>query len=127
MPRSSETEKSLPNLFKQLGTDGLGVAEAELALARAELAGVLRGYVTGIILGVAGFAMTLTAMLVLAQAGAVALTPYVANPAIAYLGVGLVLAALAIVLALFASNWLTRRHRPIGLVFKWLLGKEIPK
>jgi hypothetical protein len=127
MPRSGETEKSLPNLFKQLGTDGLGVAEAELALARAEMAEVMRGYVIGIIIGAAGFAMTLTAMLVLAQAGAVALTRYVTNPAIAYLSVGLVIAALAIVLALLASNQLMRRHRPIGMVFKWLLGEGSPK
>jgi hypothetical protein len=63
----------------------------------------------------------------LAQAGAVALTRYVTNPAIAYLSVGLVIAALAIVLALLASNQLMRRHRPIGMVFKWLLGEGSPK
>ena len=127
MPRTSETGESLPNLFRQLGTDGLGVAEAELALARAEMVEVLRGYLIGIALAAAVFAVTLTALLVLAQAGAIALTPYVANPAVAYLSVGLGVAAMAIILALFASNWLTRRHRPIGMIFKWLLGEDNSK
>ncbi len=127
MPKPAEAPQGLPSLFKQLGTDGLGVAEAELALARAEAAIVLRGFMIGVAIGVAGFAMTITAMLVLAQAAVAALTPHVTDPAFAYLSVGLVLVALAIVLLLISSNQLTRRHRPVGIVFKWLLGKGIAK
>ncbi len=127
MPRLQEEQPGLPQLFKQLAGDGARVAEAELALARAEAAVVMRGYIIGIAVGTLCLAMTITTLVILAQAGAIAAVPYVASPAYAYLTIGLFLTAATLTLAFIAGNMLSRKHRPIGLIFKWLAGEAAEK
>lgn len=127
MPRPYEEQQGLPQLLKQLAGDGARVAEAELALARAEAAVVVRGYTIGVAVGTLCLAMTTATLIILAQAGAIAVMPYVANPAYAYLTIGLFLAAVTLTLAFTAGNMLSRKHRPIGLIFKWLAGEAAEK
>jgi Putative Actinobacterial Holin-X, holin superfamily III len=127
MPKVREEQPGLPQLFKQLAGDGARVAEAELVLARAEAAAIVRSYVIGIAIGIFCLAMTTTALIILAQAGVIAIIPYVTNPAYAYLSIGLFLTATTIALALVANRFLAYKHRPIGMVFKWLAGDGMAK
>jgi ABC-type siderophore export system fused ATPase/permease subunit len=123
MPKTYEHPQALPQLFRQLADDGARVAETELALARAEAAAMVRGYVTAIAVALLCLVFAIATLIVMAQAGIIALIPYVSNPAYAYLSVGLFLTAVAIVLALISGNLLSRRHYPVGLIFKWLMGE----
>ena len=127
MPKIDKGPAALPQLIRKLADEGAHVAEAELALARAEAAVIIRGYVTGIAVGGFCLAMAVTTLTILAQASAIALTPYVANPVYAYFTVGLLLAAITIGLAVVAANIVSRKHRPIGLIFKWLSGDGAQK
>jgi Putative Actinobacterial Holin-X, holin superfamily III len=127
MPKIDREQAALPQLIRRLADEGAHVAEAELALARAEAAVVIRGYVTGIAVGGFSLAMAVTTLTILAQAGVIALMPYVANPVFAYFAVGLLLAAMTIGLAVVAGNMISRKHRPIGLIFKWLAGDGVQK
>jgi len=68
--------------------------------------------------------MAIKTLIVLAQAGAVALTPHLTNPAYAHLSVGLLFAAFTIILAFIAGNTLSRRHQPVGVRLKWLTGES---
>ena len=63
-------------------------------------------------------------MVVLAQAGVAALTPYVSGPAVAGMAVGIALIVIVAILALVAKSLLVNKTRPIGLVFRWLTGDE---
>ena len=127
MPKRDNEQAGLPMLFKQLAGDGARVAEAELALARAEVAAIIRGYAVGITVGILGMTMAVTTLVVLSQAGAIALMPYVTNPAYAYLSVGLFLAGLTIALALIAGSIISQKHQPVGVILKWLTGESITK
>ena len=119
MFRISRPHKSLSQLLKQLAGDGVRVAEAELAQARSELGNVVRGLVIGIVMGAAGLAVMMVAVTLFAQSAALALTPYVSNPALAYLWVGLLLAVVTISLFVMAYRCLMKKRKPVGLIFKW--------
>ena len=125
MPKINSGDAALPQLFKKLADDGARMAEAELAMARAEAAAIIRGYVLGLAVGGFCLAMAVTTLTILAQASAIALTPYVLNSAYAYFTVGLLLAAMTISLAVVAASLFSRKHRPIGLIFKWLAGDGV--
>ena len=122
MPASREERPrtTLPQLFKQLAGDGVRVAEAELALSKAELAQIVRVYVRGILIGAIALVVMIVALAILAHGAAMALAPFVANTATAYLCVGLVLAIITSVLAFTANRILKKKHEPIGLIFRWL-------
>jgi uncharacterized membrane protein len=111
--------KSLSQLLKQLAGDGARVAEAELAQARSEFGDVIRGLVIGIAIGAAGIAVMMVAVTILAQSAAIAIAPYVSNPAYAYLSVGLVLIVITISLFVLAYCCLMKKRKPVGLIFRW--------
>jgi hypothetical protein len=119
MFRIARQRKSLSQLLKQLAGDGVRVAEAELAQARSELGDVVRGLVIGIATGAAGIAVMMVAVTLFAQSAAIALTPYVSNPAYAYLSVGLILTFITISLFVLAYRCLMKKRKPVGLIFKW--------
>jgi Putative Actinobacterial Holin-X, holin superfamily III len=118
------SKPAFPELFKELAGDGKRWLDAELALAKAEAGLRMRGYVAGLAVAFASLAVLLAAIVVLAQAGVAGLTPYVSGPAVAGLGVGIVLLVIVAVLALVAKTLLVSKTRPVGLVFRWLTGEE---
>lgn len=118
------SKAAFPGLFKELADDGKRWLDAELALAKAEAGLRVRGYVAGLGVAFAGLAILIAAIVVLAQAGVAALTPYVSGPAVAGLAVGIALLVIVAVLALVAKSLLVNKTRPIGLVFRWLTGDE---
>ncbi|CAN0514046.1 unnamed protein product, partial [Phaeothamnion confervicola] len=107
------SKPAFPELFKELAGDGKRWLDAELALAKAEAGLRMRGYVTGLGVAFAGLAVLLAAIVVLAQAGVAALTPYVSGPAFAGLAVGFALLAIVVVLALVAKTLLINKTRPV--------------
>ena len=118
------SKPAFPELFKELSSDGMRWLDAELALAKAEAGLRLRGYAAGLGVAFASLAILIAAMVVLAQAGVAALTPYVSGPAIAGLAVGIILLVIVVALALLTKSLLINKTRPIGLVFRWLAGDE---
>ena len=118
------SKPAFPELFKELAGDGKRWLDAELALAKAEAGLRMRGYVAGLGVAFAGLAVLLAAIVVLAQAGVAALTPYVSGPAVAGLAAGFALLVIVVVLALVAKTLLINKTRPVGLVFRWLTGDE---
>jgi hypothetical protein len=123
MLKREELPKDLPLLIKQLAGDGVRVAEAEIALARAEAAIIARKYAVGVAVGIVGLATGIAAVIILAQAFAIALIPFVTNPAYAYLSIGLVMIAITIILCLFAGHLFTRKHEPVGAILNWVMGQ----
>ncbi len=121
---SPSSKPAFPELFKELAGDGKRWLDAELALAKAEAGLRMRGYAVGLCVAFAGLAVLLAAIVVLAQAGVAALTPYVSGPAVAGLAVGFALLVIVVVLALVAKTLLISKTRPVGLVFRWLTGDE---
>jgi Putative Actinobacterial Holin-X, holin superfamily III len=120
--------KSLSQLLRQLAGDGARVAEAELAQARSELGDVIRNYIISLVLGAAGLGMMIVAVMMLSHATALALAPYLQSEVYAYLSVGLVLAVITIILIVAAYNFLVRKLKPVGLIFKWFAdATEVPK
>ena len=118
------SKPAFPELFIELAGDGKRWLDAELALAKAEAGLRVRGYAAGLGVAFAGLAVLLAAVVVLAQAGVAALTPYVNGPAAAGLAVGIALLAIVAVLAFVAKTLLINKTRPLGLVFRWLTGDE---
>lgn len=116
------SKPAFPELFKELAGDGKRWLDAELALAKAEAGLRLRGYATGLGVAFASLAILIAAMVVLAQAGVAALTPYVSGPVIAGLAVGIILLVIVVALALLAKSLLVNKTKPIGLIFNWLAG-----
>lgn len=104
-------------LIERLTTDGRGWAEAEVAMARAEL-GELKGQaIRAVTFAVLGLASVFCALVVLSQAGIAFLEPYVDGPGVAALIVGGVLVLLVIVCALVlrsAFSWRTE-----SIFFRW--------
>jgi uncharacterized membrane protein len=129
MPKASSerlqdtaTGSALPNLVRELAVDGLRWADAEIALAKAEAGVLLRSYITGLAVALAGFATFIAAVVILAQSGVIALTPYLSSESLAGLVIGLVLLAVVIVLAILARHLLTQKPPATGLIFQWLTG-----
>lgn len=118
------SKPAFPELFKELAGDGKRWLDAELALAKAEAGLRMRGYAAGLAVAFAGLAFFLAAIVVLAQAGVAALTPYVSGPAVAGLAVGVALLVVVAILALVAKALLVNKTRPVGLVFRWLIGQD---
>ena len=118
------TRPDIRHLLERLSADGRGWAEAELALARAEI-GELKGQaIKAVTFAILGLAAVFTALVVLSQAGIAFLMPYVDGPGVAALIVGLVLLVLVVICALVmrsAFSWRTESiffrwfgHRPSG-------------
>ena len=126
-PKNQRPRTTLPQLFKELAGDGVRVAEAELALSRAELAALIRSYAKGIATGAVAVAVLIVALTIFAQGLAIALVPFLASATLAYFCVGAGLAVVTIGLALISIHMLKKKHEPIGLIFKWLSGAGIVK
>lgn len=111
-------------LIDRLTTDGRGWAEAEVAMARAEL-GELKGQaIRAVSFGVLALAAVFCTLVVLSQAGIAFLEPYVDGQGVAALIVGGLLALLVVICILVmrsAFSWRTESiffrwfgHRPSG-------------
>lgn len=119
MPHSSGLRNSFPQLIKQLASDGARVAESELALARAEIGGVLRDYMLGMAIAAASLAALIVATGLLAHSAALALMPYVGSAALAYLSAGLILTLISFALSIVAKRAIFRKRTPVSLICKW--------
>jgi hypothetical protein len=124
MPDLNDDTLELPQLFKKLASDGARWADAEFALARAEAGNVLQGYLAGLAIAILCFAMAISALVIFAQGAAIALTPYVHGPFLAHVTVGLMIAVLIVILGLVSRHLLVRKHKPLGMIFKWLVGNS---
>ena len=104
-------------LLERLSADGRGWAEAELAMARAEL-GELKGQaIRAVSFAIIGFAAVFATLVVLSQAGIAFLTPYVDSPGVAALIVGgvlLLLVAVSYFVMRSAFSWRTE-----SVFFRW--------
>lgn len=120
--RYSASKPAVAELFKDLAGDGVRWADAEIALAKAEAGILLRGYVTGLVVAIVCLSIMIVALVILAQAGAMALMPYFNSELVANATVGLVLMGVVVVLAFTACHLLARKTPPTGLIFRWLAG-----
>jgi membrane protein len=107
-PKASRRSKlSLEQLLKKLFNDGKRWLKAEFALAKSEAAKRMRNYAIGTGLIVVGFLIVIPAVVILASAGVVALTPYLGG---GYSGlvVGVILLAPVVLLGLVAKHLFSR-------------------
>ena len=105
-------------VLDRLSADGYGWAEAELAMARAELSELKGKAIRAAIFAVIGFAAVFSALVVLSQAGIAFLTPYVDGPGVAALIIGGVLILVVVISLLImrsAFSW-----RAESIFFRWL-------
>ena len=133
MPRVSDerleypaSNSAFPGFFKELAGDGARWADAELALTRAEASILLQRYVTGLAVASVAFAAFIASVVILAQACAIALLPYVKDQISANLIVGFTLIGLVMFLALTARHLLANKTRPVSMIFRWLAGADTP-
>lgn len=104
-------------LLERLSADGRGWAEAELAMARAELSELKGQAVKAVSFAIIGFASLFAALVALSQAGIAFLTPHVDGPGVAALIVGGALLLLVIISFLVmrgAFSWRTE-----SVFFRW--------
>ncbi len=127
MPNSTTEPLELSQLLKKLVGDGARWADAEITLAQAEAGLILRGYMAGVAVSLLCFALSITTLVIFAQAGAIALLSYINNPVFAYLTMGLALTTIVVILTLLARHLFIRKQRPVGIIFKWLAGRGIKK
>jgi len=110
-------------LLERLSADGYGWAEAELALARAELSELKGQAIRAVTFAIIGIAAVFSALVVISQAGIFFLTPYVDGPGVAALIVG------AVLLVLVATSFLMMRSafswRTESIFFRWF-GRRPP-
>ena len=120
--QDSASNQAFPELVRDLAVDGLRWADAEIVLAKAEASVLLRSYITGLAVALFGIATFTAALVILAQSGVIALTPYLSSESLAGLVIGLVLLAVVIVLAVLARHFVTQKAPAAGLIFQWLTG-----
>lgn len=104
-------------LLEQLSADGRGWAEAELALARAELRELKAQAIKALTFAILGLAAVFCALVVLSQAAIQFLTPHVGGPGVAALTAGgglLVLVVVFFLAARSAFSWRTE-----SIFFGW--------
>ncbi len=121
MPHSESQRPLLPQLIKRLAGDGVRVAEGELSLALLELKQIIRSYVVAIAIAAASIAVATVALVILAQTAVAAMAPYLGGAVYANLSVSSVLLIITIGMLFTAKYFLTKRHKPTGLIFRWLL------
>ncbi|WP_421696062.1 phage holin family protein [Aestuariivirga sp.] len=110
----------ISELFERLGADGRDWAEAELALARAELGELKSQAMRAAVFASIAFAATFCAMVALTQAGIAVLTPLLGSEALAALIVGIVLVLLVIASAFSLMRCFSWRTESI--FFRWFGG-----
>jgi hypothetical protein len=107
----------ISELIERLSAEGRSWAEAELALARAEL-GELKGQaIRAVTFAIVGFAAVFCALVVFSQAAIAFLTPHVDGPGVAALVVGgvlLLLVVLSYLVMRSAFSW-----RTDSIFFRW--------
>ena len=112
----------LTGLVRELADQAAGWADAELALTKAEVSVLLQRHLAAIVVAIAGFAVFLASIVILAQACVAALLPYVGGQVFANLIVGLALLGSTVLLGLQARRLQLRKARPLSLIFRWLAG-----
>lgn len=125
MPKSGHEQESLSSLFKQVAGEGIDLAQAELSLARAEMAGLTKSYMIGLVFFLAAFALSIATLVILSEAATAEIEPYVNSLALAYFIAGLLMLVLTILLVAVGVSFLTRKYKPIGTIFKWLAGQQV--
>ncbi len=105
------------SLLRQLAGDGVRWADAELKLARSELLVLHRLCIAAAILAASGFAVLLTALIILAQVGVGALASYLGND----MWAGLAVAASLLVLAAICGLAIRRifNWQAESFIFRW--------
>ena len=119
-----------PELFKELMDNAARWADAEFALAKAEASVLLRSYATGLLVALFSFVALITATVILAQAGVIALAAYFDSQVLAGVVIGLILLGAVVLLAFIARHLLMRKTPAKGLIFRWLAGdaaERVPK
>jgi uncharacterized membrane protein YqjE len=105
-------------VLDRLSADGYGWAEAELAMARAELSELKNKAIRAAVFAILGFAAVFCALVVFSQAGIAFLTPHVDGAGVAALIVGgvlLLLVAVSFFVMRSAFAWRTE-----SIFFRWL-------
>jgi uncharacterized membrane protein len=120
--RDPASKLVFPDLLKELAVDGLRWAEAEIALAKAEAGTLLRSYITGLAVAVLGIAIFTAAVVILAQSGVVALTPYMGSESLAGFAIGLILLAVVVLLGVLTRHFLTHKMPAMGLILQFVAG-----
>lgn len=105
-------------LLRQLVGDSVRWANAELNLARAELHVLRRLCIAVAIFAAVGFAALLTALIILAQTGVIALARYLGSDIAAGLAVAASLLVFAALCALATRRMLSWEAE--SLIFRWL-------
>lgn len=116
MQQASRPE--IRKVLDRLSADAHGWAEAEFAMARAELSELKGKAIRVAIFGVIGFAAVFSALVVLSQAGIAFLAPHVDGPGIAALIVGgvlILIVAVSFLVMRSAFAWRTE-----SMFFRWL-------
>ncbi|MBC8035748.1 MAG: phage holin family protein [Rhizobiales bacterium] len=116
MPSSVASRPALRPLLRQLASDSVRWADAELDLARLEFHALLRRCIAAVVFAVAGFAALLTALIILAQTGVEAAAPNLGDVA-AGVAVGVATLLLAALCALGMRRMF--RWEAESLVFRW--------
>ena len=116
MQQASRPE--IRQVLDRLSADGMGWAEAELAMARAELSELKGKAIRAAIFAIIGFAAVFSALVVLSQAGIAFLAPHVGSVGVAALIVGgvlLLLVAVSFFVMRSAFAWRTE-----SIFFRWM-------
>jgi hypothetical protein len=122
LKKADETQQAnrpeIRQVLDRLSADGHGWAEAELAMARAELSELKGKAILAASFAIVGFAAVFSALVVLSEAAIAFLTPHVDGPGVAALIVGGVLLLLVVISVLVmrrAFAWRTE-----SIFFRWL-------
>jgi uncharacterized membrane protein YqjE len=108
----------IATLLHQLAGDGMRWADAELALARAELGDLRRRCIAAAIFAGAAITALLCALIILAQAAAAAIAPYLGSDTLAGLAIGVSLLVLAAICAMAMNRMF--KWRAESLLFRWI-------
>jgi putative superfamily III holin-X len=122
MPRTAKHARLPPrpeisSLLQQLAGDGVRWANAELALARAELLVLRRRSIAAAIFAAVAIAALLAALIILSQAGVAAMARYLGSDIAAGLAVAASLLALAALCALAARRMFSWKGE--SAIFRW--------
>ncbi len=124
MPDREPPRTSLTQILESLWGESIRSAQAELALSRAELLQITRGYVIGAIFGVMGLVVLIIALFIAAQACATALSLHFESIVVGYFAMAAILLVAAILLIFVGKHVMQVKHKPVGLIFKWLFSAD---
>lgn len=125
MPRSARDDQSSARLFNRALEEGIDLAQAELVLARAEVGRLTKSYIVGVALCLTASALLIATLVILGEAAATGLIPFVKSAPLAYFIAGLGMLLLTFLIVWIGVGFLTRKPKPVGSIFKWLTGEQV--